>query len=183
MSENPATDPRASRATRAQGGPGRPPKALTPARLELICEKIRIGLPQETAAIRAGVPRRTFQDWLRMGRLPDAREPYKSMADAIEAALAEYHESRVQIVHDSPDQRTAQWALERRFPSEWGETRRLDANVNVTARPFVDVSKLTLDEQRTLLELLRKAAPEQEQLPKDGTPAILALSPGEAVEA
>lgn len=46
------------------------------------------------------------------------------MADAIDAALAVYHESRVLIVNDSPDPRTALQVLERRFPDDWSDPSR-----------------------------------------------------------
>jgi hypothetical protein len=78
------------------------------------------------------------------------------------------------------DWRAAAWKLERRWPDEFGEKKQVNSDVNVQARPFIDVSKLTLGEQKTLRELLQKGAPEQEQLPKDGTPAVLALTAGEA---
>lgn len=85
-----------------------------------------------TAAVASGVPRRTFQEWLSKGRREDAVEPYKSMADRIEAALAVYHESRVELVQvgAEKDPRLAFQELERRFKDDWGDPR-LTAGVTV----------------------------------------------------
>lgn len=129
----------------------RPPAALTEKRLAMICEKIANGMPMTSAAIAAGVPRRTFQVWLSNGRREDAVEPYKSMADRIEFALAIYHESRVDLVAAGAqtDARLAQWELERRFKDDWGDPRSAGATVNVT---------IVEQERSTLAERLSEAA-------------------------
>lgn len=115
----------APRARRSAPKGGKPPTALTERRLSLICERIANGVPMTTAAVASGVPRRTFQDWLAKGRHADAEEPYKSMADRIESALAVYHESRVELVQvgAEKDPRMAFQELERRFKSDWGDPR------------------------------------------------------------
>ncbi len=113
----------------------------------MICEKIANGVPMTTAAIASGVPRRTFQVWLAQGRTENAAEPYRSMADRIDAALAVYHESRVELVQAGAerDPRMAQWELERRFREDWADPRLGASQINVSVT----------------LELERKAATEQ----------------------
>ena len=124
----------APRARRSASRGVKPPSALTERRLSLICEKIAHGVPMTTAAIAAGVPRRTFQEWLAKGRADGAPEPYAGMAERIESALACYHESRVELVQAGAerDPRMAQWELERRFKDDWGDPRAGAGQVNIS---------------------------------------------------
>lgn len=112
---------------------GRLPKALTEARLRRILRKVVVGVPPERAAVAAGVPKRTWQHWLEKGRRPDAVEPYASVASRLETALAVYHESRVQVIHEGAlkDPRIAQWELERRFPEDWADPSRGGVTINL----------------------------------------------------
>lgn len=124
-----------SSASRAIGADaGRTPRALTEERLTEILDQVAIGVPPQVAAIASGVPRRTWQNWLARGREAEAPEPYASVAVRLDEALATYHRSRVQIVHDGAvkDPRLAQWELERRFSDEWGDKSRAGSvTVNV----------------------------------------------------
>jgi len=116
----------------------KPPSALTERRLSLICEKIAAGVPQTTAAVSSGVPRRTYQEWLAKGREPGAQEPYASMAERVEAALASYHESLIVSLEDAvaeADPRTKanvrMWGLERRFRDDWAAPEKAGSVMNV----------------------------------------------------
>lgn len=155
--------------------------SITPAAIEAIVGALRSGATMETAFAYAKVPASTARVWLRNGRA-ELAPIYVDFVEQLDLAIADGKmRDLVRIDHHADkDWRAAAWKLERRFPSEFGETIRSD--VTVQARPFVDVSKLTLEEQQQLLELLRKGAPDQEALPKDGDSA-LALMPGPAVEA
>lgn len=131
----------------------------------MICDRIANGVPQTTAAVATGVPKRTFQEWLEKGRREGAAEPYKSMADRIEAALAVYHESRIELVQigAEKDPRLAFQELERRFRDDWADPRMLPAggvNINVTieaerrdtAERMVAAATRVLGDQPELLE-------------------------------
>ena len=75
------------------------------------------------------------------------------------------------------------WQLERKFPDRYGRRTRVDGNVTVQAVPFIDTSRLSVDEGEQLLALLRKAQPQQDQLPVDGRPALELLTLDEQDEA
>lgn len=108
------------------------PVTLTDEISSMICERVSIGLPQGTAAVASGVPRRTFQTWLAKGRLEEAEEPYRSFAEQLELALSIFHESRVRVLDANieDDVKVAMWQLERRFREDWGDPRR-DLNINL----------------------------------------------------
>lgn len=118
------------------------PKAvsLTPKRLEAILEKVRNGVPPQTAAGTLGIPRGTWSRWLGQGRGDDAVEPYKSLADRLDAAVDEWHESRVRVIQNAgeKDARHAEWMLERRLRSEYGDPNRGGLNVQITVQTVVE---------------------------------------------
>lgn len=153
---------------------------LTDETTERICVAIRQGATLESAAIYAGVPRSTFHDWLRRGRQPGARNPYKAFVAQIDEALAHFEVNAVaQIAKAGADGewQASAWRLERRYPDRYGRRTRIEGDVRVTAAPVLDVSKLTLDELETLRRLLAKAAPDVDQVGNGQKPA-LELLPG-----
>lgn len=157
------------------------PTRLTRETADAIVTAIKTGATLEVAAAYAGIGRRTFFDWLREGRRPDGRKLYRDFVDELDLALGQWEAGALQRIHDDPEWQSDAWMLERRFPDRYGRRTRIDSTVTVAARPFIDVSKLTLEEQETLLMLLRKAAPGDDQLPVDGR-APLELLPGLAEE-
>lgn len=112
--------------------------SLTPRRLNSILEKVRNGVPPQTAAGTLGIPRQTWSKWLTLGRAEDAIEPYKSLADRLDAAVDEWHESRVKVIQTAgeKDARHAEWMLERRLRSEYGDPKG-DVNVQVNLAAIV----------------------------------------------
>lgn len=146
--------PRA-RAPRSHYGPGRPPKALTEHRLALILEQVAVGVPPQTAAVAAGVPAKTWRNWLSRSREAEPVEPYRSMGERLEAAVTFYHQSRVHVVHAGAekDPRLAQWELERRFPNEWGDKSR-PGGVVVNVGVLVESPEWRALSERLLLVLL-----------------------------
>lgn len=131
---------RASRAPRAKTG-GRPTSSqLTAKSVAQICELVATGVPQEAAAGSLGIPRRTFQDWLRRGRAEGAREPYRSLAENLQLALDRYHASRVVQLHrvGSDDPKVLQWELERRFKDDWSDPHRGGVSVQVNVQTVVE---------------------------------------------
>lgn len=154
---------------------------LTPAIQDKVVAALRIGAPLNVAAAYAGVVESTFKLWMRNGRSGVA-PVYVRFIEAIDLAVADGKMRDLARIDKGADVdwKAAAWKLERRFPGEFGQTLRNETNLNVQQRPMIDASKLSLEEQQQLLELLRKGAPDQEELPKDGAPA-LALLPGEPV--
>jgi hypothetical protein len=170
---------------RDANGHGSDPK-LTPEIAQKIVQAVRTGSSLEGSAKYAGVPPSTFFDWLKRGRNPRGFKPYRDLAAALDEALGAFEVNANALIAKAAVEKwdAAAWQLERKFPDRYGRRTRIDGNVQVSAVPFVDLSKLTTDEAATLLGLLRKAAPAQEQLPAAGRPALeLVAGPTEAVEA
>jgi len=143
---------------------GRPTK-LNAAIQEAICEKLRAGNVPETAAISEGIARRTFFEWLERGR---KGEPlYREFQLAVDQAIAEFEVTVVDQAVSDPKNAVA--ILERRFPSRWGRKDQTRVDVSVTARPYLDPSKLSLEELRMLQGLLAKGAPDD--VPQGGVAA------------
>lgn len=154
---------------------GRPTK-FSEERAQAMLEALRGGNYIETAASYAGIDDSTYRRWLQR------EEPeFRAFRAAVKKAQADAEVRNVGIVLKAAPThwQAAAWWLERSFPDRYGRRTRIDADVNVTAKPMVDVSKLTLDEQRTLLELLRKGTPRETELPAGARPA-LELMPGDA---
>lgn len=156
---------------------------LTGELITAMATAIRAGVRPEIAALMNGVPRRTYFEWMEKARRPDARPLLVDLLEQVEMALAEWEAADVLQIGQAArkagdgEWQAAAWRLERRLPSVYG--RRTQQEVTVQARPFIDLSKLSLDEQRMLRDLLIKGAPDQEELPKDGAPAMLALTAGD----
>lgn len=112
--------------------------ALTPRRQAAIIEKVENGVPPQTAAGTLGIPKATWQRWLASGREPGAPEPYASLAEKIDAAIDVWHESRVRLIQvaGEKDARHAEWMLERRLRSEYGDPKG-DVNVQVNLAAIV----------------------------------------------
>lgn len=148
---------------------------ITPELTEKVCQAVRIGASLSTARAYAAIPAPTFAEWMRAGR--EGIAPYVHFIEALDSAMAEGEMRDIARVDAGADKdwRAAGFKLERRFPERWGEKKELAVR---EARPFIDPSKLTLEEQMQLRALLAKASPEQVDLPKDGKPAgeILAAS-------
>lgn len=139
---------------------------------EKVCQAVRIGAPLQTARAYAGIPAAVFYEWMRAGR--EGYSPYVEFVEALDSAMAEGEMRDIARVDAGADKdwRASAFKLERRFPGRWGEKKELA----VTGRPFIDTSKLTLEEQLQLRALLVKASPEVADLPSDGKPAAELLA-------
>lgn len=159
---------------------------LTSALIATACVAIRAGVRPQVAFALNGVPSSTYKEWMGKATQPDPRPILRELIDSIELAVAEWEAADILLIGQSARQENpgewtaAAWRLERRLPSIYA--KKTQKTIDVVQRPFIDTTKLTLPEQHQLLELLRKGAPEQEQLPDDGAPAVtmLALTAGEA---
>ena len=97
-------------------------------RADVIVERVKAGIPNETAAESSGVDISTFYRWMEAGadrweggRLVRGREPYRGFRDAVIRARAEAEAAAVAIVQRaaSDDWRAAAWYLERSRPQRW----------------------------------------------------------------
>jgi hypothetical protein len=150
---------------------------------ERILTALRAGAYIETAANHAGLSRSGFYKWMKKGRAGE--EPYATFVADVDQALATAELTDWAFIGKAREKEwtAAAWRLERRHPERYGRRTRVDSNVNVTATPFLDYSKYTPEQLRTLVELLRIGAPSPDDpaLGTDGRPA-LELMPGEIVD-
>jgi len=89
-------------------------------------------------------------------------EPCRRYAEAIDLAVELWKLDRIATVQgaESEDYRAAQFLLERRFPKEFGQSKRVDSRVQVQVTPVVAWEKLSPERAQLLVELLREAAPD-----------------------
>lgn len=95
------------------------PRKLTAAVEAEICASLDIGMPEKYAAEAAGVSERTFHFWCQQGK--DEIEPYASFLTSVERARAIGAKNLLtRALKGEKGSAAAQWALERRFPREFG---------------------------------------------------------------
>lgn len=152
---------------------GRPP-AITAEKVDKILQAVRIGVSLEAAAAHAGVPKRTLFNWLAAGRKEGAKKIYRDLADQVEAANATFEVTALaRITKAGEDSWQADaWRLERKFPDKYARRTKVESNVTVSAVPFIDMGRLSVEQAEQLLELLRLASPAQDQLPDNGRPVL-----------
>lgn len=116
------------------GRRGRTPLLLDTKALAVFLEGVRLGLPQNDAASRAGWHGKTVIDWkatanearLKGGKLTAHQKECSEFLDALEKAVAECKTGHLAIITRAAQSGTwqaAAWTLERRWPLEFG--RRL----------------------------------------------------------
>lgn len=154
-----------------------------------IAGSVAAGLPLEAALDLAGVTTRQRREWWRRGQSDRAEGRESLHADYVTAVLqAQAMQKQENIAairkHRSKVWTAAAWLLERQYPDEFGERKRLDKSVSHNVMPFIDYDKLTLAETRQLLHLLRKGQPDADEraLGRNARPAA-ELVPHEVVEA
>jgi hypothetical protein len=98
--------------------PGRPSK-LTPDIAAEIITIVELGVSPRPAALKARVPEGTFDSWQRQARA--GKEPYRAFFMDLTCARASGMVSlHIRAIGGGPGSGGAQWALERRFPEEYG---------------------------------------------------------------
>jgi len=162
---------------------------LTRDMLPKLDEAIRAGVRPVVAAALCGIPSRTFEDWMQKARAENARPILVELRETVELALAQWEAADVLQIGSAARKKSdgewqaAAWRLERRLPSVYGRKTKVEQDVTVTARPFIDTTKLTVPQRELLLDLLKLAAPDSpEELPADAKPA-LELMPGDTAAA
>ncbi len=117
---------------------GRPKLSLL--RIKIISESIRKKNSQEAACRHAKVAESSYYEWLKQGRIEleriereggtvrSERELQVALLLARDEALAEVESDLVAKIdkHSVKDPKAAMWLLEKRFPAQWGEVRRVE---------------------------------------------------------
>lgn len=142
---------------------GRPTK-LTPRLRKRLLDLIAQGAYVEQAARAVNIAPSTFYAWKERGEAGE--QPYAEFLEALRAreALAETECVGLLRAAGETDWRAVAALMERRWPDRWGRRREADHRVEVVGAvpggQSRDLSRLTVDERRTLLDLLTKAEPD-----------------------
>jgi transposase len=100
---------------------------LTEATKAAICRDLAAGLPRTCAAKRAGIARRTLNNWLRRGQSGVPRDAeYVDFARAVAKAEQDAVARCVALIQTAAkdDWRAAAWYLEHKFPEDWWINRK-----------------------------------------------------------
>lgn len=130
------------------------------------------GAPPADAAPMAGISRASFQEWMKLSRLPGAPPLLVELAQAVDRAMSSVHvsvaASLMKAARDG-DVKALQFILERRFPHAWGRQDRVEVG-NADGDPFrvlvgsFDMSRLagmSTEDLQTLRALLAKTSSEE----------------------
>lgn len=144
-------------------GAGRPTK-LTKDVQDKICSALRAGNFRTVAAQWAGVPLRTFYEWMGRGKEEPDRPEAKFRQAVIEAEkAAEVRAVGLIMSAAQSDPKHAEWWLSHRWPERWAdqERKRIRAEIKVTHRLHEQggVAKLSREEVDKRLALLDSLAP------------------------
>jgi hypothetical protein len=137
------------------------PTKLTKEVSERICLAIRASNYAVVAARSAGVSESSYYRWLDRGRSA-GRGIYREFYEDIERAEAEGEARAVALIASAMprDWRAAMAILERRYSARWSRKLAV-AELLVKPEPRKpDLSKLSLDEAKTLREILKRAQPD-----------------------
>ena len=140
--------------------PAPPQCLLTPAVAAGICETVAAGNYIKTAVAAAGVPRKTYDNWVVKAReQPDS--VYAEFVDLLEQARAQAEAANVRIITTAAAKtwQAAAWLLERQYPERWGRRDRVFNTVDGDHRvTFV------FEEQKTGKGKLEVIKPEEAPL-------------------
>lgn len=149
---------------------------------------VRAGNMPEVACAVAGVPPRLRVLWGKRGRndrTAGNETLYADWVAALERAEAECEAEDIARLraHGKSAWTALAWRLERQYPDRYAQRKRNDVKVQHSVFPVVDWDRLSPEETRMLVELLRKASPELEEpgVSRLARPA-LELVPGEVLE-
>ena len=118
---------------------------------EQICNMIRAGNDQETAARIANVHPGTFYRWMQ-----DERPAYREFREAVEKAHAQAEAGNVTIIVKAAERtwQAAAWWLERRYAPRWGRRERHEIS-----GPDSGPVRLNLESTRALVEMMTEFLP------------------------
>ena len=136
-----------------------------------VCQAIRSGSSIQAAAGFAGVHPGSVEGWLRQGRARTGTPEHERFADAVDQAYADWEVAAVGRLYQlgmDGDARSLMFLLERKLPARWGQLRRVEHGTREGeplrvqhSYPMLDVDKLSDEELHTLIELHRKARPDE----------------------
>jgi len=113
------------------------PYKLTPEVEEIILRHLRTGAFAKHACEAAGIDHRTFRNWLERGE--EGEKPYVAFmvkvrkVRAEDAIRSQSIITRAQMSRIDGDWKAAAWALERKYPKEYGQAA-MQAAAGVTVR-------------------------------------------------
>ncbi len=116
---------------------GRPTK-LTPENEKIIVEGIQQGLSYKAAAQRADVSYQTMYNWMNKGEEDEESGIDSDFLDffyAIKNAEIDFqlaHLRRIDRASMEGSWQASAWALERRFPDEWGKKERIEQTTQIS---------------------------------------------------
>lgn len=132
---------------------------LTPDVQKRIITALEAGNYFETACEAAGISASTGHEWMARGRGTSNTRPqtelYAQFAEAVERASSKAEIDNLNLINKAARDGTwqaAAWWLERRFPNRWGRTRVELTGADGGAIQHLDVTKLSDDELRALVE-------------------------------
>lgn len=101
---------------------GRKP-SITPEKIDLLIAMLSAGNYVETACRAAGVPRRTFDDWVARGASTKPKDAlYHDFRQRVSEARAKGEVRNVAAIAAAASEswQAAAWMLERQYPERWG---------------------------------------------------------------
>lgn len=111
------------------------PRAITPAKLERICNTIRAGNYVKPSVLANGVAYGTFMDYMHKGK--KGIRPYDEYYQMVEEAKAGAEVTMSTRINDSAENGNVgadMWKLQRMFPNRWGNAQRQEIKVDNTQK-------------------------------------------------
>ena len=130
-------------------------RALTKAKIDVICKGVKLGVSAARSAPLAGVTRKTVWEWRREAEMMEDRPAktyreklLKYFAAELEKAETEMQQRiLVQIQKQIPnDWRAGAWVLEHAFPNEFAAHATIDATIR--AVPMLDALRTAAEAMR-----------------------------------
>lgn len=123
------------------GRPG-PKTKLTPEVQERLCTALRGGNFRKTACAWAGIPYRSFHEWMLKGERKKSGPLAEFRRAVIEAEkAAEIRAVALVLKAAEKDPRHAEWWLSHRFPERWADKARHEMRLaaKANAQPIIQV--------------------------------------------
>ena len=99
------------------------PHKLTPERVALLLNALKMGLSYERACQVAGIDVTTLNRWLKNAEDPDKHPDYAAFAEKFHKASAEAELYHATTIHDAAEEdwRASMFYLKARNPQDWGD--------------------------------------------------------------
>lgn len=127
--------------TRTNKDVGRPSK-ISQEIIKNITDALKTGAYIETAAVYAGIDKKTLYTWLKKGNRKEGAI-YVQFLHAVDNAMAEAELIDIQNLQKAAqrDWRASAWRLERKFPNKWGykqQIKELDPDDDLNHKSIID---------------------------------------------